>query len=600
MERLVFPPSAPFVLLEDRLTPHAPARLYRDPVSVVRCEKPSDVAEAFERIEAGLAAGLHAAGFCAYELGYALEPRMAPGPPQPGAGAPLLWMGLFASPTLASAAIIDDAFAGLGPPAPLGALVPDLDASAHAYRVRRIKALIAAGVIYQANLTFKMRFNGCTDPLKLYAALRTRQPTAHCGVVILDDLAVLSVSPELWIESRDGQATTRPMKGTQARRADVTEDAAARAALLADPKQRAENVMITDLLRNDLSRISRRGSVRTPALFTVETYPTFHALTSTVTATLRPESNLMARFVALFPCGSIVGAPKIRAAEVIRDLESEPRGVYTGGLGEIAPNGDMRFNVAIRTAVVMSDGRGDYGVGGGIVADSTPADEYDEALLKSRVLEDLAPAYQLIETFRWSVTIGFVRLDRHLARLEASASLLGFAFDRAAAWDILDREARAWTVWEDRRVRLSLDRDGTMDVRVSPVAPPSDYVMRVTRARAVLDGGDPFLRHKTTQRAVYDAAFAEAVDLGFDEALLLNRHGGVAEASRNTVFVSKDGRWITPPLSAGVLPGVLRQALLEAGEVREGELTPEDLRRAPVWRLGNSLHGLRDAVLLGE
>jgi para-aminobenzoate synthetase/4-amino-4-deoxychorismate lyase len=388
------------------------------------------------------------------------------------------------------------------------------------------------------------------------------------------------------------------MKGTSPRGRDPCADAAARAQLAADPKQRAENLMIVDLLRNDLARISAPGSVRTPALFTVETYPGFHAMTSTVTGRLEAGRGLRERVEALFPCGSVVGAPKIRAGEIIRSLEPRPRGFYTGALGAISPDGDMSFNVAIRTAVLRADGKGRYDVGGGIVADSDPGAEYDEACLKGRVLTDLADDYQLFETFRWSRAGGFVRLSGHLDRLADSARALRFAFDREAARAALARLDRTWRDQpRDLRVRVALARDGELTITHAAAPAPPAGILRVGLADDRLDPGDPFLRHKTTRRALHDVAFAAAAARGLDEALFLNRRGEIAEASRNNVFVEIDGRLVTPPLCCGLLPGVLRGHLLATGAAVEAPLTLDDLRRAPRAFLGNSLNGTRPFVL---
>jgi para-aminobenzoate synthetase/4-amino-4-deoxychorismate lyase len=588
--------TPPFVLLENRLDLTAPARLFRRPTEIVQCDHAADVAAAFARIEAGLARGLHAAGTLAYDLGHALEPKLARLMPQTREF-PLLWFGLFETAQAVTPRDLDRAFAERGPPPPITDLTPGHDRAEHIAKVRRILELIGAGDVYQTNLTFPMRFRHAGDPLALYAALRAALPVAHGGMVVTDDWAVLSVSPELWIAVEGGAATARPMKGTAARGADPAADRAAAEALAADPKQRAENLMIVDLLRNDLSRISRPGAVRTPALFTVETYPGFHTLTSTVTGALRSEAGLLQRVSALFPCGSIVGAPKVRAAEVIRDLEAEPRGVYTGALGSVEPGGDMAFNVAIRTAFVRPDGTGVYGVGGGIVADSDPDAEYDEALLKARVLTDLAVDFGLIETLRWTAAEGFRRIERHLERLSRSARTLGFRFDRLAAERALERRAVAWRDGGDRRVRIVLSRNGVIEITQQAVAPPLAHALRVAVARQRLDAGDPILRHKTTRRETYETAFAEAERLGFDEALLLNRYGAVADASRNTVFAEIDGRLVTPPLGAGALAGVLRAEMLDEGRAVEGDLTLADIAGAERWFLGNSLHGPRRATL---
>ena len=587
--------TPPFVLLEDRLTAGAGGRLYTEPQAVIRCDDVDGVEAAFHQVDQGLADGLHAAGLLSYELGYALEPKLARLMPR-RREAPLLWLGLFKPPQTIGAEALDATFASLGPPPPIENLWSGHDRARHVDKVEQILRLIEAGDVYQVNLTFPLHFHYAGDPLSLYAALRSRQPVGHGGVAALNDMTVLSVSPELWVRVADGRATTRPMKGTSARGGDPAADLIVRDALAADPKQRAENLMIVDLLRNDLARISTPGTVRAPDLFTVETYPSFHALTSTITSRLDAGKTLRERIAALFPCGSIVGAPKIRASEIIRSLEPTPRGFYTGGLGAISPNGDMAFNVAIRTAVLRPDGTGRYDVGGGIVADSDPDAEYEEARLKARVLAELAEDYALIETFRWSRTAGFVRLGLHLDRMAASARQLGFAFDQMEAERALNQVAMAWArEADDRRVRLQLARGGALEITHGPLAASKD-VLRIGLASARLDPGDPFLRHKTTRRGLYERAFEEAIARDLDEVLFLNRRGEVAEASRNSVFVEVDGGLITPPLSSGILPGVLRRHLIDSGQAIErcvsiGHLTSRRLM------LGNSLHGLRPAIL---
>ena len=587
------------VLLEDRLSPKADARLYHTPTEIVCCTAADGVERAFAAIERGLGAGLHAAGLLSYELGYALEPKLR-GALRAESDTPLLWFGLFDTPLAIPSAVLDEVFAAAGPPAPLDDLRYGHDLATHARKVDEVLDFILAGDIYQANLTFPISFLFGDDPVRLYAALRCRQPVSFGGFASLGDRTILSVSPELFFDVAGHVATTRPMKGTSPRSADVRKDDELRAALREDPKQRAENLMIVDLLRNDLSRIAQPGSVAVPSLFEVETYPGFHAMSSTITAVLQDGTSLRDRCAALFPCGSIVGAPKIRAAEILRDLEDAPRGFYTGALGCIAPDGDMRFNVAIRTAVIRADGTGLYGVGGGIVAESRPEDEYAEALLKARVLTGLAAPFDLIETFRWQADGGFVRLGLHLDRLCRSAATLGFCFDRRS----IERELGKLAAGADRaeatalRVRLALSRDGTTGITTSALPAAREGPWRVGLAETRLDPGDPFLRHKTSLRDNYEAAFSRAREAGLDEAIFLNTRGDVAEASRNTIFVEAGGTLLTPPICSGILPGVLRHALIQSGAAREHAMTLGDLSNASKWFLGNSLHGLREAVLV--
>ena len=587
--------GAPFVLLEDR-SGAGRALLFADPVEVVAASQSDGIAGAFARIEAGLARGLHAAGFLSYELGYAFEPRLAGLSPSESR-LPLLWFGLFEEPRRIEPAALDRDFAARCP-LPLEDLAFGLDEAGHAAAVQRVLDYLHAGDAYQVNLTFPIRFRYAGDPLALYGALRARQPVGHGGIVATGVASILSVSPELFIETADGRAVTRPMKGTSARGGDAQADEAAKTALLADPKQRAENLMIVDLLRNDLGRISEQGLVEVPALFSVETYPGFHTLTSTVTSRLRPGLSLLAQMQALFPCGSVTGAPKLRAMEIIRELEGAPRGIYTGSIGMIAPNGDLRFNVAIRTATLLPDGEGVYGVGGGIVVDSRPAEEYAECRLKARVLTDLAEDYGLIETLGWPD--GYVRLALHLERLANSAAALGFRFDRDRVVEQLDEVAASFSAEEERRVRCELRRDGMLQITTAPMPPATVAALRIAVASRRVDAGDPFLRHKTTRRDVYERAFAEVAAQGCDDALLLNREGFVTETSRSTIFVEHDGVLLTPPLEHGLLPGVLRRELMESGDAREAPLLLDDLRQAGRWFVGNSLRGLQIAEIAGS
>jgi para-aminobenzoate synthetase/4-amino-4-deoxychorismate lyase len=586
--------APPFVLLEDRLRP-GPGRLFARPREVIACDDPRKLASALERIQAGTSEGLHAAGFLSYEAFAAFEPKVSTHDPGPRRE-PLLWFGLFDAPTLVPGEELDRRFGRLPPPAPLEEVRFLHDLATHVEKVEAVKRLIEAGDLYQANLTFPILFRSAGSPESLYAVLRARQPTSHSALIATGDHWLLSVSPELFISLEDGRITARPMKGTAPRQSDPQDDGEARRSLRADAKQRAENLMITDLLRNDLSRICTPGSVETPELFCVETYPTFHAMTSTITGTTHPGTGAAQLLEATFPCGSVVGAPKLRAAQVIAELEAEPRGVYTGAIGWLGPDGEAAFNVAIRTAVIDASGEGRYGVGGAIVADSCPSAEYEEALLKARVLTDLAEDFHLIETFGWAPTSGFHLLERHLARLERSAEALGFEFDRLAVEASLAQSQSRWADDGAHRVRIALQRSGAVSIGAARLEPWSGRPLPIHISRVALDAADPFLRHKTSRRASQETAFAEAAAEGFEEAVLLNRTGRVADACRSTLFLERNGELLTPPVHAGALPGVLRAELISRGKAREAELTTDDLVGSPIF-IGSSLRGLRPAIL---
>ncbi|MBL8908936.1 MAG: aminodeoxychorismate synthase component I [Rhizobiales bacterium] len=369
-------PQRPFVVIDNSLSGRA--RIYRQPELLIRADRPEDVSPAFRQMEDARRAGLTLAGYASYELGYAFEARL--GPLLPGERqVPLLCFGAFRS----AENLDPGSIAGEGS---IASLMADWSFEDYSPRFGKVLEHISAGDVYQINLTFPMRGRIAGDPLALYRTLRSRQPVAHGGVVALGEETVLSLSPELFFAVQAGRITAKPMKGTARRDGDPASDRNAALLLAVDEKQRAENLMIVDLLRNDLSRISRIGSVHVPKLFEVETYPTLHQMTSTVAAELLPDLDLYALFAGLFPCGSVTGAPKIRAMEIIRAIETMPRGVYCGAVGWIAPWGDMSFNVAIRTLTCFADGSAVFNVGSGIVADSTAMTEYDECLLKSRFL----------------------------------------------------------------------------------------------------------------------------------------------------------------------------------------------------------------------
>ena len=587
----------PFVLIDDSLAPGGDAWLFENPVEIVACDEPGDVEGALDRIAEATREGLHAAGFLAYELGYLLEPKLAP--LLPGSRRlPLVWMGLFAEPRRLDRAgierFLETQSAGSGHS--VEATGQTVDRERYLEAIGRVREYIAAGDVYQINYTFHHRFRLSGDAVSLYRDLRRRQPVAHGALLRGPDWHLLSLSPELFLDIREGRATARPMKGTAKRGATPAEDEEIVAWLRADAKSQAENLMITDLLRNDLSRIALIGSVHVPELFTVETYPTVHQMTSTVEARLRPGAGFREVVKGLFPCGSVTGAPKIRAMEIIRELEAGPRGAYTGSVGMVAPSGDLRFNVAIRTLFVGADGAGEMGIGSGIVHDSDPAAEYEECLLKARFLTAPHEGFQLIETMRWSDFDGFYLLDRHLARLGKSARYFGIPCDMAALRALLAENLRG--LRGSQRVRLLLDQGGAATVTATPIALP-DPPPAVTFALSdrPVDSHDRHRYHKTTRREMLDGERRRLADeTGCDEVLFVNERGELTEGSYCNIFVEMGGWLLTPPVACGLLDGTLRQELLAAGgQIEERVLYPRDLDEADAVWLGNSVRGLQPA-----
>ena len=471
-------------------------------------------------------------------------------------------------------------------------LTPTLNPDDYSEKVERIRRWIAEGDCYQVNLTFPIDFRLYGHPLALYARLRERQPVRYGACIVTPEGATLSFSPELFFARNGDRVVTRPMKGTAPRGKNPQEDEARATAMLASEKERAENVMIVDLLRNDLGRLAAPGKVRVDALCELEAYPSLWQVVSTVSAEL-PETRLIDLFRALFPCGSITGAPKIRAMQRITELEVRPRGLYTGALGWLAPGGDCRFNVAIRTLEIDAEGRGKLGVGSGIVIDAQPQNEYAECLLKARFLTGFDPGFELIETMRLERG-EYPLLALHLRRLEASAMALGFAGDvRVAAAALKARgDDHPRGVY---RVRLTLAHDGAFRIAVVLLSEDGrDW--QIVLADEALDADDYLLRHKTTARSRYDRALAGLPDGVFD-AIFFNKRGEACEGARSNVFIERDDVLLTPPVQCGLLPGVMRQSLLESGRAVEQVLTREDFFGAARLYVANALRGLLPVTL---
>ncbi|MEG3087596.1 aminodeoxychorismate synthase component I [Sphingomonas sp. PB4P5] len=576
----------PFILLDDARDGGAGARLYRDPQRIIAAHRTSDIGAALDAMRAAAAA--HVVGFLSYEAGAGLEPALEPA----DSGAPLLWFGVFERyETIANLGdwLPDQAGAWIGTPS------PSITRETYDAQLAHVLELIAAGDLYQANLTYRATCKIAGNPLALYAQLRARAKAGYGAFVWTGAEALLSLSPELFFRLDGDALTSRPMKGT-ARRGDTPAEDAALAALLgSDAKQRAENLMIVDLMRNDLSRVAVPGSVAVPTLFEVERYPTVHQMVSTVTASLAPDKDAIDVLAALFPCGSITGAPKIRAMQAIRAIEGTPRGAYTGSIGRIDAAGpaghSALFNVAIRTLTVRNgDGYATFGAGGGIVADSRSAEEWDETLAKGAFLTAGQTGFDLIETMAFDPEIGLVLLERHLARLKASAALFGFAFDRHAVRNEL--QAATFRLRSGRRLRLLLARSGAIAIEVAPLPAPFTAPVPVAIVPLPVANDDFRLSHKTSDRAFYDDARRRA---GTAEVLFVDAQGFLTEGSFTNIFVERDGVLLTPPLARGLLPGVLRAELLATGQAIEADLSPSDLSAG--FLLGNALRGTFPAIV---
>lgn len=462
--------------------------------------------------------------------------------------------------------------------------------------IAAVQEALREGESYQINYTYRLNFDVFGAPLALYRRLRERQAVHYGAFIALPDgRSVVSCSPELFVEKAGDLLRARPMKGTAPRESDPE-------ALHNDPKNRAENVMIVDLLRNDMSRVAVTGSVNVPALFSVEPYASVWQMTSTIEARVIPGTSFADIVRALFPCGSITGAPKYRTMQLIDEIESTPRGLYTGAIGWLDASGDFCLSVAIRTLVVdASKERGVLGIGAGIVLDSVAADEYEECLLKARFLTGADPGFELFETCFATRDAGVRHYARHVSRLKASAAYLGFAFDETALGTQVAQQCAGFDSDEPHRLRIALDKSGRIAITSARLAPlPSssvDVLLASERGFAPQSSTDALLRHKTTRRADYDRAWKAAEAEGAFDMLFVNEHGELTEGGRSSVFVQLDGTWFTPPIDAGVLPGVMRAVLIEELGAVERALTLDDLRKAQDVLISNALRGAVKARL---
>lgn len=574
--------------------------LFTDALEILSTSQLDEIPAIFASIEKALHEGCYVAGFLSYEAGYHFEPaalRLAAhreiANPQL-AQLPLAWFGIYRKPFVRDESDQASTDIGLNPGdmQEAGDVSIDISQAQYCECVQQIRQWIEAGDFYQANLTIKMRQSWTRGAAQLFEKIMGNQSVPYGALIHAGQAHILSASPELFFRKQGNRITVCPMKGTAHRGRDSEEDARMAAWLAADEKNRAENVMIVDLMRNDLGRICRTGSVEVSDLFAVHRYPGLLQMTSTVTGELKPETSYYEIFRSLFPCGSITGAPKVRTMQAIRELEGEPRGIACGAIGFFSPGGNASFSVAIRT-LTLQDGEVQLRVGSGITHDSDPEAEYEECLLKSRFLTRTSPQFELIETMAWKQD--FVLLDLHLQRLQSSAHYFDFRIELDQIREQLYQFAEGFPEGTHHRVRLLLARSGAISISstlLSPARSPALLLVSSTR----VNSQDAFLRHKTTRRSIQDNAFAQAQAAGCDDALFLNAQGYVTECAVHNVMIAKDGKLITPPLECGLLPGVYRQHLLaEHPEIDVAAITLEDVLAADRIFIFNSVRGLRRA-----
>ena len=562
---------------------------FQNPKRIISAHRIEEVIPALKAIEEQVRQhGLYAAGFIAYEAAPAFDSALAV---KEDGCFPLLWFGLYGKPE--------------GLHFPTGTEVhseslpwtPSLTPNAYQDTLGRIKNYIEAGDTYQVNFTLRLRSPFSGDPWPYFIELAQAQDASYSAFVNTKEWILCSASPELFFQL-DGEALiSRPMKGTAPRGLMLHDDREQAEWLRHSEKNRAENVMIVDMVRNDMGRIAHTGTVHVSSLYEVEKYPTVWQMTSTVRATT--EAGLCAIMQALFPPASITGAPKPRTMQIIAELEQTPRRIYTGTVGFWMPDRKAQFNVAIRTVLIdKATGEAEYGVGGGIVWDSIDTMEFEECRTKARILTQRVPDFSLLETILWTPEQGYFLLPYHLKRLADSAAYFSYAADMDAIRNKLDSLARTLPKTA-HKVRLLVAKDGGITLQSEALAEALGDAAAVSQrcclTSAPIDSSNPFLYHKTTNRLVYEQALATVP--GYADVILWNEKGEITESCIANILVELDGELYTPPIQCGLLPGTYRAYLLEQGKIRERVISTEDLARSPHVYLVNSVRKGREVVV---
>jgi len=552
---------------------------------------PGEVEEKLQEIEQLIQPNYYAVGYISYEVGYIVNPRIRDLLHDMNS-IPLLCFGIYRQ----KIEVYDDVFGKVlnnfvsQKHVKISDCFLNMTKEQYVDRLLKVKEHIINGDTYQINYTLKYKFRHGGSPLKLYADLRQWQRVEYGAFLDFPQLSILSRSPELFVHKQGSQIYTKPMKGTRERGDTPEQDKINFDFLSTDEKSRAENVMIVDLLRNDLSRISEKGSVKTTDLFEVQTFETLHQMVSTISAKVDNQLTLTKLIQEIFPCGSITGAPKIRTMEIIRDLELEARGVYTGAIGYIDSKKNMIFNVPIRTLSLSSDGNGELGVGSGVVYDSDPELEYEECLLKGKFFTQHSDDFGLIESLYCDAD-GYRYLDLHMRRLNKSATFLGFQINcQQLESDLLSQSAR---IDSPTKVRLVLNRSGVYNINCMPIKENKQRKI-VALSMEPVKSNNLMLQHKTTQREFYDKAYQQYSGKGYYDVVFTNEYGEVTEGTFNNIFIRKGAKWYTPPIECGVLPGVQRQAILASSDIYAQEMTlsVDDLQGADEINLTNSVRGM--------
>lgn len=577
-----------WLLFEDCTHKNGVAKIFRKPIEMIIANNLNEIDGVIAKINAAQQNGHYLAGFVSYEFGLCFEEKTKEFAKQ--SNFPLLVFGIFNAPRITNSGAIGQFLRrkNKGKGFRLSQVQYSDDIKSYTKKFNKIKNNIEKGDIYQANLTIQANMDFEGSSIALYEKLRTRQKAKYCAFIDMNDAQILSLSPELFFE-KDGQnIETHPMKGTIS-----TDIANAYEKLLHDEKQHAENLMITDLMRNDLAKISHAGSVKVPRLFEIETYQTLLQMISKVKARLLPTKNAADILCSISPAGSITGCPKIRAEELIFETEDAPRDIYCGAIGMIEPNGNAKFNVAIRTPIIKEN-KLKLGIGSGIVYDSIAKKEYQECLLKSQFLTKAQDDFAIFETLLWTKEIGYQNLEMHLVRLKNAAQHFELRFDEDYIRQMLKKAAEN-IAWDKARIKISIDK--TSDEVAIFEFENDDKDWKIALSKTIIQSNNPWLYYKTTNRKIYDNEWQEYKSQGFDEVIYQNEKGELTEGSRTNIFIDfGDKKLATPPISCGLLNGILRQKLIENGVAYEKILHFDDLNAAQHIYVGNSLRGLKKAI----
>lgn len=562
--------------------------IFMDPIKIIQAHTYEEVIGALDEVDMYVKNGKYAAGYVSYEASSGFDRKLNV---KKNSEIPLLYFGVYKDPLASSRSSAD--FKGCDD------LKWTMSISKKQFydSIQRIKEYIAEGSTYQVNYTMRLHSAFHHNDLQFYERLMRAQKSNYCAYLNLGRYRILSASPELFFELNEGIITTRPMKGTIKRGRWYEEDEKQKQILKDSNKDRAENVMIVDLLRNDLSKVAKTGSVKVPDAFTIEKYPTVYQMTSTVTAEMREGSTIVDIFKSLFPCGSITGAPKKSTMDIIAELEESPRGIYCGSIGYITPANRAIFNVAIRTVMVDSwEKRAEYGTGGGITWNSESTNEYDEALLKATVLQENSPQFELLETLKYDQG-QFERLDLHMKRLIQSASYFDFAFDSKNLLFDLIAFSDSLNADQSWKVNIYLNKNGKTRI-TSTQYKPLNGIQKGRLAERPISRNDKYLFHKTTNRSRYDQHYREQEDcFGI---LLWNEENELTEFTIGNLVVKWDGRYYTPPLDCGLLPGTMREQLITDGEIFERVIHKNMISSLEEVWLINSLRGWVRINLIGK